>query len=189
MKRMILLAGAVVTASLALAGGGCADDPKPAFVEAQYTVEYLSRSDTRQRVGELSENLGGGDFYGYCSATTSSGVKTISIQVADPNSWPTVDWMLKFDRLVWPVDSTTSVTCDKIEIYDETVGSASIPCSSAEGGCTVTVSRNEDLKDTVQIWFSCNEFETNVSTGGVPNKMSVNRDSMAAIQVQNCDGF
>lgn len=187
MKRMILLAGAVLTATLALAGGGCADDPKPAFVEAQYTVEYLSRSDPRQRVGELSENLGGGDFYGYCSATTSSGVKTISIQVADPASWPTVDWMVKFHRITWPVDSPDSVTCDHIEIFDETVGSDAIPCGGgAEGTCQVTVSRNEDLKHTVQVWFTCNEFETNVSTGGVPNTMSI---SSGALQIQNCDGF
>jgi len=187
MKRIILLAGAAMAASLALAGGGCTSDPKPAFVEAQYTVDYLSRSDVRQRVGELSENLGGGDFYGYCSATSSSGVKTINIQIADPDSWPTVDWMVKFHRLSWPVDSTASVTCDHVEIFDATVGSDSIPCGGdAAGGCQVTVSRNEDLKHTVQVWFTCNQFNTNVSTGGVPNKMSI---SSGAVQIQNCDGF
>lgn len=187
MKRIILLLAAISTVPLALAGGGCSEDKKPAFVEAQYTVEYLSASRTRQRVGELSQDLGAGDFYGYCSATTSSGVKTINIQIADPASWPTVDWMVKFHRLEWPVDSTASVTCDHIEIYDETVGSDSIPCGGgAEGTCQVTVSRNEDLKDTVQVWFTCNEFNTNVSTGGVPNKMSI---SSGAVQVQNCSGF
>jgi hypothetical protein len=162
-------------------------DVEPPFVEAQYTVEYLSGSRVRTRVGELSDSLSGGDFYGYCTALWAGDDATINIQVADPASWPSVVWMVKFHRLEWTEGATASVACDHIEIFDETVGSDFIPCGGGgDGTCQVTVSRNEDLDAAVQVWFSCPAFDTNVSTGGVPNTMSI---SSGAMQIQHCAGF
>jgi hypothetical protein len=172
---------------LSLAEVGCKDAGKPPFVESQYDVLYLSTTHTRQRVGDLSTDLGSGDLYGYCNARKSGGTYAISVLVADSATWPTPAWKVRFQGIQWPEDSTTSVTCDHVEIFDERTGSDDIPCAGGDAGtCQVTVSRNEDLKDTVQIWFSCNEFDTNVSTGGVPNTMSIRSGAM---QIQNCDGF
>lgn len=183
MKRSITIAVAGLAAFLAMSG--CEEAKKPSYVEAQYDVEYLSMTDTRVWVGDLSQNLGEGDYYGYCSATTSSGVKTISVLVADSIGWPNPDWMIKFHRLEWPVDSPASVTCDHVEIFDEQTGSDNIPCAG-DDSCQITISRNEDLKNTVQLWFTCSEFDTNVSTGGVPNRMAI---ANGAMQIQHCRGF
>lgn len=156
------------------------------YLETQYMVEYMGMADTRTRVGTLSGS-GSSDFFGYCRAVQSGDARNIDILVADPATWPTPSWMIMFSGLQWIDGSIRAVTCDHVEIFDETVGSDHVPCGTGMvSTCHVLVSRNPDLDHTVQVWFDCNEFETNVSTGGVPNRMSI---SSGAMQIQNCGEF
>jgi hypothetical protein len=139
-------------------------------------------------VGILSTRVGSADFYGSCISTGAAAARTISIQVADPATTGMLPrWEIAFAGLQWTEGSTASVACDHVEIWDEQVGSESIPCGGGmPGTCQVTVSRNEELERAVQVWFTCNGFETNVSTGGVPNVMSI---ASGAMQVRRCSGF
>jgi hypothetical protein len=186
MRKLTFLAGCTVALLLAVQVG-CQEDKKKPMVTAQYEVHYLASVDTRTRAGSLGTDLGKYDLYGFCGAVGGDDM-VLNVQVSDPTSVGTTpNWELAFRGVQWSEGSTSSVTCEHVEFWDEQVGSEHIPCGGGDAGtCQITVSRSEDIKHTVQFWFSCNDFDTNVSTGGVPNRMTV---LSGALQVENCSGF
>jgi len=184
MNRAIASAVVLLVCVAAIA---CEEEKKPPYVQAQYYRDYLGSRPLRQRVGSLSESLGKGDFYGYCSAISSGDTKTISVLVADPSGWPNPSWKVQFHRMAWPEGSVASITCDHVEICDDTVCNKDLDCTGDPlTGCQITVSRAEGLKNAVQIWFNCVDFDTDAWTGGVPNKMSIEEGAM---QIEHCVGF
>lgn len=184
MKRAMMSAFVM---ALCVAAIACEEEKKPPYVQAQYQLDYLGPRGLRQHVGSLSEDLGKGDFYGYCSAISSGDSKIVSVLVADKSGWPSPAWKIRFHRVTWPEGSVASVSCDHVEICEETACNDDISCTGDETtGCQITVSRSEGLKNSVDFYFNCVDFDTNQSTGGVPNKMSI---TDGAMRVEHCVGF
>ena len=176
---------AFAAAAAAALPAGCQDDTRPPYVQGQWTVEYLGSQTTVTMIGDLAENRSG-DYWGYCRAYERSGQKMISVLLADQGFPSPVDEVW-FTNLAWTEGSAGSVSCEGGQIEHNNHGSDDVSCSCPDGigCCTVTVQRGEG-KHTAEIFFTCDEFDTRESTGGVPNKMSILNGRM---QILNCSGF
>jgi hypothetical protein len=162
-------------------GSGCTEDAKPPYIQAQYDVTYLGSTETLVMIGKL-ENNHSADYRGFCSAVDRDGQLQIRVSVSQQDNTNAI----VFDELRWTDGAGGCVSCNSVEITYENNVADDIPCcGDGDGLCTVQVQRGEP-KHSVEIYFECENVDTNTSSGGVPVPITVRSGRML---IENCPGM
>ena len=174
-----------VAAAFCLAlGAGCTED-KPLRVQAQYDVTHLGSTNTVAFLpGTLGDNTK--DYRGYCRVADRDGQLHINVLVMRGNA----DGLM-FDTLRWTDGAGGCVSCNSVEITYENNVADDIPCcGDGDGLCDIQVRRGDpeidEPKGSLVFAFSCENVDTNTSSGGVPVPITVRNGRML---IENCSGL
>lgn len=170
-----------VAALVLVLGSGCTEEDKTPQVQAQYDVIYMGNTNTVTMIGKL-ENTHSADYRGYCRAMERDGQLQINILVTEQDN---TDGLV-FDTLRWTDGTGGCVSCNSVEITYENNVADNVPCcGDGDGLCTVQVQRGEP-KHSIEIYFECENVDTNTSSGGTPVPLSVREGRML---IENCSGI